>query len=284
MTWANKKPWDEIGVEVNASLSAREMLGKANIDRQISKNKRLKSVANEKAFRFFKSFANAGDAGIETIGTLEEGRIVWALARLEEDFFLEEVDKVKGYLLLASLQENRESIQIKFMTMRVDSNSILQIAVKTRTSFRNIYLTSTSFDSDMNNKVIKTFALGRTAISEFASEAKRLANKKVDEQTAKRYMFDVFQPEISRELPSIGQDEIEKHAEEKTRKAIEAIEKAPGQDMETAHNTAWGLLNAVTYTIDHQLCKNQDFRLRQAWFGTHAKTKQRALDLAIGLL
>ena len=64
MTWTNEKPWDGIGAEVEAKLSAREMRGKAKIDLQVSKNKRLKSIENEKVFRFFKAFAEAGDAKI----------------------------------------------------------------------------------------------------------------------------------------------------------------------------------------------------------------------------
>jgi len=283
MTWTNEKPWKGIGVEVNARLSAREMLGKAKVDRQVSKNKRLKSVENEKAFRFFKAFAEAGDANIEIIGNLENKRIVWALARLNEDFTLEETDKVKGYLLLASRTETRESIQVQFLTVRMVCNNMLQIAIKARTTFRNIFLTASKFDPALDKKAKETIALGRTAISAFASEAKRLANKKVDGQIAHRYMFDVFQPEVSRELPSIGQKEIKEHAEEKTGKAIEAIEKAPGNNLKTTHMTAWGLLNAVTYTADHHLGKNQDCRLRQAWFGSNSKVKQRALDLATAL-
>ena len=259
------------------------MLGKAKIDRQVSKNKRLKSIENEKAFRFFKSFAEAGDASIETIGNLENKRIVWALARLNEDFTLQEMDKVQGYLLLASRNETRNSIQVQFMTMRMVCNNMLQTAIKERTTFGNIFLTASKFDPALDKKAKETIALGRAAISAFASTAKRLADKKVDGQMAHRYIFDVFQPEASRELPSIGQKEIEEHANEKTRKALEAIQNAPGQELETAQMTAWGLLNAVTYTVDHQLGKNQDFRLRQAWFGTYAKVKQRALDLAMAL-
>ena len=118
MIWENEKPWQGIGVEVASQLSAREMLGKAKIDRQVSKNKRLKSVENERAFRFFKSFAESGNAEIDTIGSLENERIVWALARLNEVFSLDEVDRVEGYLLLSSRQENRESIQIQFLTVR----------------------------------------------------------------------------------------------------------------------------------------------------------------------
>jgi len=64
---------------------------------------------------------------------------------------------------------------------------------------------------------------------------------------------------------------------------IEAIKKAPGQDLEPADMTAWGLLNAVIYTVDHRLGRNQDSRLRLAWFGPNAKIKQRAFELALEL-
>ena len=281
MIWTNEKPWHGIGVDVSNKLSAREMLGKAKIDRQVSKNKRLKSIENEKAFRFFKSFAEAGDANIETIGSLENERIVFALARLNEKFFVGEGDEVEGYLLLTSRQENRESIQIQFKAVRRVCFNTFPIAIKERTTFRNIFLTSSKFLPDMEKKSREVIASGRTAISTFASDAQRLINKKVDEAMANRYMFDVFQPEISIKLPAIGPKEIREHAEEKTRQAITAIDNAPGNDLESAHGTAWGLLNAVIYLVDHHLGKNQDFRLRQAWFGSYAKIKQRALDLAL---
>jgi phage/plasmid-like protein (TIGR03299 family) len=281
MIWTNEKPWQGIGIDVSSKLSAREMLSKAKIDRQVSKNKRLKSIENEKAFRFFKSFAEAGDADIETIGSLENERIVFALARLNANFVAGDGDEVEGYLLLTSRQENRESIQIQFIAMRKVCYNTFPIAIKARTTFRNIFLTSSRFDPDMEKKSREVIASGRTAISTFASDAHRLINKKVDEPRANRYMFDVFQPETSMTLPAIGPKEIAEHAEENTRQAMNAIDKAPGNDLETAHGTAWGLLNAVIYMVDHHLGKSQDFRLRQAWFGSYAKTKQRALDLAL---
>ncbi len=284
MIGKNAKPWQGIGVDVASRLSAREMLSKAKIDQQVSKNKRLKSIENERAFRFFKSFAEAGDADIETIGSLESERIVWALARLNAGFSLDEVDKVEGYLLLASRQENRESIQIQFITMREVCNNTLPLTIKTRTTFRNTFLTASKFPPDFEKKAREVIASARTAISAFHSDAQRLANEIIDEPIANRYMFDVFQPETSVNLPSIGQKEIEEHAEEKTRMAIEAIDNAPGNDLKTAHRTVWGLLNAVTCMVDHHLGKDQDFRLRQAWFGTSLKIKQRALELALALL
>lgn len=284
MSGKNETPWQEIGVEVTSRLSAREMLAKAKIDRQVSRNKRLKSIENERVFRFFKSFAEAGDAEIETIGSLENERIVWALARLKTDFSLDAVDKLAGFLLLSSRQENRESIQVQFFTLREAGNNTCPAAIKARATFRNTFLTSSKFPLDMKKKAGMTIVAGTEAILAFQSNAELLANKTVDEEVSRRYVFDVFQPDVSGKLPAIGQKEIDVHAEEKTRKAIEAIADAPGNDLKTAHNTAWGLLNAVTFTVDHHLVKNQDLRLRQLWFGSSLKIKQRALEQALALL
>ena len=81
----------------------------------------------------------------------------------------------------------------------------------------------------------------------------------------------------------MGKKELEELAENKTKLAIEAFSQAPGQELQSANMTAWGLLNAVTYIIDHHLGTNRDSRLRQAWFGSNAKLKKRALDLALSL-
>ena len=286
MDWTDEKPWHGLGIEVDSNLSVREMLLKANIDRPLSKNKKLYSSANKVSFQFFKEFAGGGGTSIETIGTLDNKRIIWALAPLQADFTLQEVDAVKTYLLLTSLQEVRESIQIQFLIARGACNSTLQVAIEARTKFRNHFLLDTSdkFDARMIKKSKETVGLGREAISQFASTAQSLVNRKVDDSTSKRYMFDVFQPETSLELSSIGEKEVAEYAEENTKLAIEAIAKAPGQTLDTAQMTAWGLLNAVTYTADHLLGKSKDSRLRLAWFGSSAKIKNRALDLAMKLL
>ena len=139
------------------------------------------------------------------------------------------------------------------------------------------------FDDEMNKKVNGIIAQGREAISAFADDARLLADKKVDETMAWRFMFDVFQPETIGDVSTIGEKELEELAENKTKLAIEAFSQAPGQELQSANMTAWGLLNAVTYIIDHHLGTNRDSRLRQAWFGPNAKLKKRALDLALSL-
>ena len=139
------------------------------------------------------------------------------------------------------------------------------------------------FDDEMKKKVNMIVVQGREAISTFADNARLLADKEVDETIAWRFMFDVFQPETIEDVSTIWPKELEELAENKTKLAIEAFSKAPGQELQSANMTAWGLLNAVTYTADHCLGTNRDSRLRQAWFGPNAKLKKRALSLALEL-
>jgi len=289
MDFENEKLWAGIGVEVNGSLSSREMLYKAKLDWEVSKipSQRPKSHANQETLRFYKAYFDCGNAEIETVGSLDGARIIWTLARLNEDFMLPGGDELKGYILLASRHEDREKIEIHFLTLRSASNSMLKIASKARPTVKNSFRrsfkstlpflseSSLQFDEDMIERTRKTIEMGRTAISAHAKDAQLLAEKKVTEQIAENYMDEVFKQD----------SEVSEEAKQKAnaQSALDAFRNAPGQNLESAQMTAWGLLTAVTYTAD-RLGKTSDSRLRQAWFGPNAKIKKRALELALKLL
>ena len=289
MDFENEKLWAGIGVEVNGSLSSREMLYKAKLDWEVSKipSQRPKSHANQETLRFYKAYFDCGNAEIETVGSLDGARIIWTLARLNEDFMLPGGDELKGYILLASRHEDREKIEIHFLTLRSSSNSMLKIASKARPTVKNSFRrsfkstlpflseSSLQFDEDMIERTRKTIEMGRTAISAHAKDAQLLAEKKVTEQIAENYMNEVFKQD----------SEVSEEAKQKAnaQSALDAFRNAPGQNLESAQMTAWGLLTAVTYTAD-RLGKTPDSRLRQAWFGPNAKIKKRALELALKLL
>lgn len=274
----SEKPWQGLGADIDANLSPHEMLVKAKLDYK----RPYKSPANHETFRFFKAFAEAGEAHIRTVGQLDGGRIVWALAGLNASFSVKGVDPVEGCLLFSSRDEKRDTVSMQVMAVREVCGNTLQVASQGKSLFKNTFRrvfiptppflspAATQLDDKMIQKAKENIGLGREAIAAFASDAERLADQTVDDSTALRYLDDVFQ--------------AEQLAEKKTRMAIEAMTQAPGQNLESTAMTAWGLLNAVTYTVDHQLGKNQDSRLRLAWFGSHADIKKRAFDLALKLL
>ena len=291
MNWENEKLWAGIGVEVNASLSSREMLYKAKLDWEVSKipSQRPKSHANQETLRFYKAYFDCGNAEIETVGSLDGARIIWSLARLNEDFVMPEKDELKGYILLASRHENREKIEVHFLTLRLASNSMLKISSKARPTVKNSFRrsfkstlpflseSSLQFDEDMIQRTKKTIEMGRAAISAHAKEAQLLTEKKVTDQIAETYMNEVFKQD------SEDSEEAKKKAKANAQSALDAFGNAPGQNLLSSQMTAWGLLTAVTYTAD-PLGKTPDSRLRQTWFGPNAKIKKRALELALKLL
>jgi len=295
MDTTNQKPWHEVGVDVDANFSSREMLYKAKLDWEVSKipSQRPKSYGNQETMRFFKGFFEAGKADIETIGSLDGARILWGLARLNQDFTLTGEDKVKGYVLLASRNESREKIELQFIAVREHCHNMLPIASKAKPHIKNIFRRSfnptfpflnqkpQTFDDEMNKKVAGMVTLGREAISSFAADAQQLADKKIATPISWHYMFDVFQPETLKKISTVGEKEVAGLAEKNTKLAIETLSQVSEQ--QPCEMTAWSLLNAVTYIIDHRLGSNQDSRLRQAWFGSNAKLKIRALELALAL-
>jgi phage/plasmid-like protein (TIGR03299 family) len=295
MDTTNQTPWHEVGVDVDANFSSREMLYKAKLDWEVSKipSQRPKSYGNQETMRFFKGFFEAGKADIETIGSLDGARILWGLARLNQDFTLTGEDKVKGYILLASRNESREKIEIQFIAVRENCHNMLPIASKAKPHIKNIFRRSfnptfpflnqkpQTFDDEMNKKVAGMVTLGREAISSFAADAQQLADKKIAPPISWHYMFDVFQPETIKKIPTVGKKKVAELAEKNTKLAIETLFQVSEQ--QRCEMTAWSLLNAVTYIIDHRLGSNQDSRLRQAWFGSNAKLKTRALELALAL-
>ena len=292
-----KKPWQGIGVDVDGNLSSREMLYKAKLDWEVSKipSQRPKSYGNQETLRFFKGFFEAVNAEIESVGSLDGARILWSLARLKGNFTLNNDDLVKNYILLASRDEGREKIEVKFLAVRENGHNMLPVISKAKPHIKNIFRRTfktnfpflnqklQKFDDEETAKVKEYGDHGHQALPEFAEKAMNLASKKVDESTAWRFMLGIFQPETTKDVSIFEIDELKKLAEKNTKLAMEAFSKAPGQDLKSTSKTAWGLLNAVTYTIDYRIGKNQDSRLRQAWFGANAKLKKRALDLTLEL-
>ena len=292
MSGSNKKPWDGIGVEVNGTLSSREMLYKAKLDWEVSKipSQRPKSHSNQETFRFYKAYFDSGNAEIDTVGSLDGARIIWALARLNEKITLPGDDELQGYILLASRHEDREKIEIQFLTVRSACNSMLKISSKARptvkNSFRRVFKSTLPFlsesaqrfDEEMTEKANTTIEMGRTAISNFAKTAQNLVDKNVNEKIAEKYLTEVFKPDPLKNEGKAAEEQAKKNA----KSALDAFGSAPGQNLKSTQMTAWGLLTAVTYTAD-RLGKTPDSRLRQSWFGPNAKIKKRALELALKL-
>jgi len=132
---------------------------------------------------------------------------------------------------------------------------------------------STKFDPEV---VKKELGVGISAWDAFIYRMKALSERRVTAGEAEAFATRTFA------LPA--------YSETSAKAASDAVlalfhGKAIGASLESANDTAFGLLNAVTEYIDHtRRARSPSNRLDNAWFGQGAAIKQKALDAALQLV
>lgn len=133
---------------------------------------------------------------------------------------------------------------------------------------------STQFDA---TAVKQALGLGVSQWDHFGQYAKELSQRPVAPQEALSFFSDLLAQPVEEESIVLTRPVQRLH---------ELYQGAGmGAELASSHNTAWGLVNAVTEYVDHhRRTRSQDHRLDSAWFGQGAQLKSRALAQAITLL
>jgi phage/plasmid-like protein (TIGR03299 family) len=314
MAWANTVPWHGLGVKVDDNLNAQDMLKAAKLDWTVSRrplfhgaegdtsgtgsmdnvgdffglvrdsdNKVLDVIGNRylptqnvQAFEFFQEFVHAGSAKMDTAGSLRGGRIVWGLASLQQSFTLPGKDKVNGYLLVALPHEQGKAIQVKFTTVRVVCNNTITMALRGKSEFRMSH--RSLFDAKAQESAKVALGIARDQMAEQQQIAEQLVATKISRDDELMLMAKLFHDELIKEGVAVVRQRVaDGDINKKMAIACAALDRAPGQKMESALGTAWGTLNACTYAVDHQFGRGADQRLTKAWFGNGATVKAKAM-------
>lgn len=237
-------------------------------------------VQNDQAFNFFRGFVEAGKAKMVAAGNLSNGKMVWALADLGKTFTLAGKDRVTSQLLMASPHRQGKAQIMKYTYTRlVCHNQIMRLASNVKNvageSLRRAH--RGEFDELAQDKAKEALGLARDDFSKFAEEALALSQKKIDKLTSAQIIAKAFGDDEFTDVDSL--ELIMKDSGKATRAAIAALDNSPGSQAESALGTAWGTLNAITYTTDHILRNDPDTRQYQAWFGKNARIKLDALKI-----
>lgn len=232
-----------------------------------------KPTQNREAFEFFSEFVEAGDAFMETAGSLRGGRTVWGLANLRDGFTLPGKDEVRGYLLVASPHEAGKSLIAKVTTVRVVCNNTLTLALRGGGNvFR--FAHRRRFDDAAIDEAKRTLGIARDQLHEFEETAVTLKGIPMTERETIQVLAQVYAPE--KDLGALLDDFVGS-APPKLARIMDINKSAPGADPDTA----WGVLNAVTYFCDHVASRGVDKRIQNAWFGKTAKQKEDVLELLL---
>lgn len=295
MAYQGATPWHGIGVKVSEDLSVEEFVRTAGLEWEVKKEPialaedairipdryalvrssdrsildvvgpQFKPVQNSKIVEFYKEFCEAGGMHMDTAGSLNNGRMVWALAKIDEGFTLLGGDRVEGNLLFSSPHQSGKALTIMFTPIRVVCQNTLCMALReygaSEGGFRQHH--RREFDPDEAKKVM---GLAKERLMDFQSKASFLSSRVMSQDKWDEYMKSLF--------PQSGEEEPRVWA-----KFRRARVEMPGA--EKSEGTAWHALNTVTYLVDHRLGRTQDTRLKSAWYGAGARLKIDALNTAL---
>lgn len=306
MAYAGELPWHGLGTKVPADLTPEQMLEAADLDWAVNKvdltyedddgftqivpgRKGLvrskdgayldtvgddwNPLQNQEAFEFFNDFVQAGDMEMHTAGSLENGRRVWALAKIKEAVF----ETVKGditenYLLFSNPHKYGKSIDVRMTPIRVVCNNTITMALNgisdtmVKVSHRN------EFDAEA---VKETLGVAQEKLEIYKEATQFLSTKKFTKDTLIEYFNGLHSPnkKFEDDVPVIDQ------VTPLVRQSLEIIDTQPGAEF--ARGSWWQAFNTVTYMSDHLQGRSNDSRLQSAWYGSHLKKKQKALESAM---
>lgn len=297
MAWAGETPWHGLGTKVEANLSAKEMLKAAKLNWKVEKKPLYLNgkdgeqhvttmtalvrstddaildyvpddwnpLQNSDAFQFFHDFVEKGDMEMHTAGSLHDGKMVWALAKIKNSFSVFGKDQVDNYLLFSNPHRYGKSIDVRTTSIRVVCNNTITMALSGKSNNQIARVSHRrEFDADLVKATLGIVAQKHQKLKE-ASEF--LATKKITDEQLKEFMMTVF--------PG-------RHENEPSRNAaigMGILNQTPGADL--FPDTWYNAVQAVTFMTTHDIGYQQDSRLWNQWFGASQATGVKAFETAV---
>lgn len=303
MAYAGEVPWHGLGVQVPSDLAPAQMLDKAGLDWTVEKvpafadiqgkktsvgwsalvrssdssvlsvvSNDWNPVQNHEAFEFFHEYCAAGDMEMHTAGSLRDGQIVWALAKVKESFELFKGDQVDSYMLFTNPHKFGQSIDVRFTPIRVVCNNTLTLSLNQKADRVVKKSHRTIFDPA---EVKEQLGIATDKLAKYKEMAQFLGSKRYNDESIKDYFNRIFPVLAYNKEKGPQRKEVSKSAA----RALEVINTQPGA--EYARGSWWQAFNAVTYLTDHEIGRSTDSRLTSAWFGANKNLKIKALETAV---
>ena len=305
MAYAGSSPWGDIGTQVSNDLSPQQIMDKAGLNWSVDKvqtyadyngekiptgmealvrssdNKILTQVGknwepcqNETAFEFFNEYCMEGGMDMHTAGSLKGGKMVWALAKINESFDVVKGDQVDSYLLFSNPHEYGKSIDIRFTPIRVTCMNTLAMAIKGSAVNGMKVNHRRAFDPQI---VKETMGIAHDKFEKYKEVAQYLSKKRFNAQSLIQYYNEVFPRTYQgkKEVNVMDYLDLTTNAQ----KAFDVLQTQPGAQF--GEGSWWQALNSVTYLTDHVMGREADSRMTSAWFGSNQNRKALAVSKAI---
>jgi phage/plasmid-like protein (TIGR03299 family) len=229
--------------------------------------KDYKPLQNKDAFTWFQPFLDAGQATLETAGSLKHGRKVWVLAKTkQEPLLIGRDDPVENYVLLSNSHDGSLAVRAGFTPIRVVCNNTLCMAHDSEAS-RLIRIRHTANISRNLGLVQQIMHVARREFQATVHQYRVLSLRGITPEDLENYVRRVFNlsedQESTKHLPAV----------------VSLFENGRGSRL--AGDTYWGAYNAVNEYLNYDRGKTQDSTLNSLWFGDSAALNKRALKTAL---
>jgi len=278
-----KSVWHGIGEPVDHAMSSKEALEIAGLDWTVDSKPifnedgdqiegfvantrssdnsvlgivtpKYKIIQNVDAFSFTDNLLGEG-VTYETAGSLNRGKSVWLLARMEDSKILD--DDFENYLVFSNSHDGMGAVHVACTNVRVVCQNTLNLALSTaKRSW------STRHIGNINEKLEEakhTLQLAKDYITNLDIEANKLAELKVSDDELEA-MFDLMFP-VDYEKDT--QRKIHNITELKTN----LFSCYNATDIKKFKGTAWGILNATADLVDHRAPARLTENYRENLFG-----------------
>lgn len=229
-----------------------------------------KVVQPKEVLEFFRDWADQGGLTIESAGVLFGGKRYFATAKLAEGVDLggKHKDKVVPYALLSTSADGSLATECRWTTVRVVCNNTLQMARNSAACHR-----TTHRSKFQPNEARKSVEAANAEFGAFMEMARDLAMIKVNAERAQDLTLRLFR------AGKKDDDAIRASAGYNRVLGLFGGD-GKGSLLDTAFETGWGWLNAVTeYADQHIRSQSEENRIASALWGQGDDLKQKALDL-----
>jgi phage/plasmid-like protein (TIGR03299 family) len=308
MAYAGQLPWHGLGTRVSENISVDDMLKESGLDWEVQKvpayaelngqkiasghdmlirtsdNTALDMVSgnwnpvqNAEAFDFFREFVEAGDMEMHTAGSLQDGKRVWCLAKVNDSFTINGNDKVDSYMLLTNPHMYGRAVDIRFTPIRVVCNNTLTLSLGQKSDYQVSMSHKKAFDAEEAKSLL---GIAKEKLNQYEQMATFLSAKRWTDETLKQYLAVVFpNTNPNAKTKTFNVKDFDQYASKNAKRALEVMPTQPGAEM--GRGSFWQAYNAVTYLTDHELGRSADSRLASAWYGLNKVKKVKALETAI---
>ena len=300
MAYAGELPWHGLGVKVIDDLTPEQMMQKAGVDWSVEKQDLITSggstvsnkqalvrssdgsvldvvgkgwnpVQNADAFNFFEEYVRAGDMQMHTAGSLNDGKMVWALAKANESFELFNGDVTENYFLFSNPHEFGKAIDIRMTPIRVVCNNTLTLSLSTSSDAMLKVNHRKEFDVA---EVKETLGIAKEKMEQYKSMAEFLGSKRYTSENIVEYFNEVFGSVAKEKV-----DGVTPFTSNNAKNAMEYLDTQPGANF--AQGSFWNAFNTVTFMTDHVQGRSNDGRMTSSWYGRNRRVKLKALDKAL---